>query len=103
MLPGSLPIWEGPESRVATWAGFDRSSRYIARHVVEDMRLVKSNGRMLTVRSVGPVEYDLVPVVPRCPLPIVLGEILSDDDARALLVRLRATGLYSRGSTVPGS
>jgi hypothetical protein len=49
------------------------------------MRWIKSNGKRLIVREVGPVQYELESIG-RVPLPII-DEVLDDDTARA---RLRA-------------
>jgi hypothetical protein len=57
------------------------------------MKWLRSNGRTLEVRGVGPVMY-VVSADDR-PLPI-LDEVLSDDRARDKLTRLLAQGYEGR-------
>jgi hypothetical protein len=65
--------------------------------------LVRSNGLELTCRQVGPVLYRLVPRSHRFPLPIVLGQIMEEDEARAMVKSLRATGEYSQENQETGN
>lgn len=60
------------------------------------MKLVRSDGRELTVRDVGPVIYRLLHA-PGIPTPIVASEIMEDDAARELCHDLAALGIYQRG------
>lgn len=67
-----------------------------ARHA--GVKWVKSNGVILQVRDCGPVLYSLRAPDKKTVLPIH-DEVMSDDDARALLTKLRDTGRYSKGDT----
>ncbi len=58
------------------------------------MKLIYSNGRVLTARDVGP---PLIILRARAvPLPIVPHVIESEDAARMRLIELLRTGLYMR-------
>lgn len=56
------------------------------------MKWIKSNGKKLEVRDVGPVLYEMVPRLH--PLPI-LDKVLEDSEARELLQSLQRTGAYT--------
>lgn len=57
------------------------------------MKWVRSNGRTLTVREVGPVEYELTLTGNAVPIPIV-DQIMTDDQARAKVRELLNFKLY---------
>lgn len=57
------------------------------------MKLVRSNGRELSVRDAGPVIFRLR--ARAAPLPLVDG-VLSDPEAKDLLRDLLASGLYEK-------
>jgi hypothetical protein len=61
------------------------------------VKLVHSDGRVLTVRDVGSVIY----LVSAIDVPIKYNRyaILHDDDARDLIRELRMCGLYECGAT----
>lgn len=59
------------------------------------MKLIRNNGRELTVRDVGPVIYRLT--ASGVPIKATPWVIVEDDVARELLRALRATGLYEGG------
>ena len=57
------------------------------------MRWLRSDGKSLVVREVGPVVMRLVPVYPNIPLK-VLDTVEEDDAARERLRTLLGSGLY---------
>ncbi len=58
------------------------------------MILVKSNGLELTCRKVGPVIMRVVPRERRVPIPIIVSEIMDEDEARERVRALLDTGCY---------
>lgn len=58
------------------------------------MKLVRSNGRTMTVRDVGAVLLELR-ATPGHPLPIC-DDVLTDDNARELCRRLLGYGFYEK-------
>ena len=58
------------------------------------MKLVRSNGKELTVRDAGPVIFRLRAAA--SPLPLK-DDVMEDADAKALLRELLASGLYEGG------
>jgi hypothetical protein len=61
------------------------------------VKLLRSNGLILTARDIGPVLMELRATKPR-PLPL-LDEICADDHARLLLRGLLDSGFYERVGT----
>lgn len=57
------------------------------------MHWIRSNGKLLTVRAVGPVIYQLAARRDDVPLPI-RDEIMDDQEARAFISKLLAMGRY---------
>ena len=63
------------------------------------MKLLRSNGRELTVRDVGPVIFRLTTERGGLPLPCH-DAILEDDETKNILRDLLATGRYNGGKVV---
>ena len=58
------------------------------------MKLIKSNGKELEIRTVGPVIYRIR--AGAVPIKVNGWQILEDDEARQLVTELNQTGLYER-------
>lgn len=60
------------------------------------MKYINSNGRNLEVRDISEPVMELELLKPLMPLPIIVGEIFTDEKARDIMKDILATRLYKR-------